>query len=369
MSKLRFGTKAVAGASALALLLTACGQAPTDKDESKDQAESGQEQNVADASDTKVCMVAGLGGLDDKSFNQSGYEGLKKAKEDFGVEINVVETFSDADYVPMIDNAVNEGCDLIIGVSYMMTDAITDAAKANPDIKFALVDDVIPEDLPNAKGVVFNTAEATYLAGYAAAGMTTTGKVATFLGGKMAPTMLFADGFYDGVQKFNEDHGTDIQLLGWDKDSQDGIATGDFEDVAKGKQYSLQLIDQGADIIMPVAGVVSTGTLAAAREKGDTSVIWVDVDGFYSEPDYADLMLTSVLKQIGNALYTTVEELLDGEFSSEDYIGTLGNEGVGIAPWHDFEDKVPAELNEEIESIRQQIIDGEILVESPSAPR
>ncbi|MFZ1382722.1 MAG: BMP family ABC transporter substrate-binding protein, partial [Scrofimicrobium sp.] len=129
-----------------------------------------------------------------------------------------------------------------------------------------------------------------------------------------------------------------------------------------------RMIDQGVDIVLPVAGTVGSGALAAASESEGVSVIWVDVDGYYSEPDYAEYILTSVLKEIGNALYTTVEELVNDEWSNSDYIGTLSNEGVGLAPWHDFEDQVPAELTEEISQIRQDIIDGKIEVTSTNAP-
>lgn len=353
-------------AGTVALVLTACGSAPTESAEQSTDANSVPQSNSGSAA--KVCMVAGLGGLDDKSFNQSGWEGLQRAHDQLGVEIEVSETFSDEDYVPHIENMVQEGCDMVVGVSFMMTEAMTAAAKKYPEVKFALVDDVFPEDLPNAKGVVFNAAEATYLAGYLAAGMTKTGSVGVFLGGKIVPTMLFADGYVDGVAKYNEVHGTDVQVIGWDKDAQDGIATGDFENVQRGLEFTKRMIDQGVDIVLPVAGTVGSGALAAASESEDVSVIWVDVDGYYSEPDYAEFILTSVLKEIGNALYTTVEELVGDEWSNSDYIGTLSNEGVGLAPWHDFEDKVPEELTEEINQIRQDIIDGKITVTSENAP-
>lgn len=355
-----------------ALLLSACGKAPdttasgpiTEAEQSTAESETAPESS----GDLKTCMVAGLGSLQDKSFNESAWEGFKRAEADFGVEIAVVETFADSDYEPAIQNFIGEGCDLIVGVSFMMTPQMDEAAAANPDVKFALVDDVFPSDLENAKGIVFDTAEASYLAGYAAAGVSTTEKVGTFLGGKMAPTMLFADGFVDGVLKYNEAHGADVEVIGWDKADQDGMATGDFEDVAKGKQFSQQLIQQGADVILPVAGKVSTGALAAAKEAGDTAVIWVDTDGYFSEPGYAEFILTSVMKQIGNAVYDTIGSMVDGEFTSDNYVGTLANEGVGLAPWHDFEDVVGEQLNREVEELRQQIIDGEIVVESPSAP-
>ncbi|WRS29778.1 BMP family ABC transporter substrate-binding protein [Actinomycetaceae bacterium MB13-C1-2] len=373
MKTSRRSLTALAAGGVLAMVLAACGSAPSGTE--SDSSESGeQSSDSATGSSTgtdpaaKVCMVAGLGGLDDKSFNQSGWEGLQRARDDLGIQIEVSETFSDEDYVPHIENMVQEGCDMVVGVSFMMTQAMTDAAKKYPDVKFALVDDVFPEELPNAKGVVFNAAEATYLAGYLAAGMTKTGSVGVFLGGKIVPTMLFADGYVDGVAKYNEVHGTDVKVVGWDKEAQDGIATGDFENVQRGLEFTKRMIDQGVDIILPVAGTVGSGALAAAAESKGVSVIWVDVDGYYSEPDYAQYILTSVLKEIGNALYTTVEELVNDQWSDSDYIGTLSNEGVGLAPWHDFEDQVPAELSEEIDQIRQDIIDGKIDVTSTNAP-
>lgn len=356
-----------AGLSAVALMVSACGSAPKDSADADSQSEV-ESGAAASSGDFKACMVAALGGLDDKSFNQSALEGLNRAEAELGVEIAVSETNSQADYVPQIANMITEECDLVIGVSWEVSEGLHEAAAANPDTLFALIDDASAPEATNLKGLVFNTAEATYLAGYAAAAMTETGKVGTFLGGKMPPTMLFADGFADGVTKFNEDNGTDVALLGWDKAAQDGMATGDFEDVAKGKQFSLQLIEQGADIIMPVAGAVSTGTLAAARENPGTSVIWVDVDGYYSEPDYKELMLTSAMKQIGNAVFDTIAEAKDGNWTGTDYVGTLENNGVGLAPWHDFEDRIPEGLDAKLEELRAKIISGEILVESPSAP-
>lgn len=359
-------------AAVAALSLSACGSAPdlsgSGSEQSTDTNQSSDGAASAGGADLKACMVAGLGTLQDKSFNESAWEGFNRAKEDLGVEIAVVETFADSDYEPAIQNFISEGCDLVVGVSFMMTPQMDEAAAANPDVKFALVDDVFPTEHDNAKGIVFDTAEASYLAGYAAAGVSTTGKVGTFLGGRMAPTMLFADGFWDGVQKYNEVHAADVQVLGWDKAAQDGMATGDFEDVAKGKQFSEQLIEQGADVLLPVAGKVSTGALAAAQAAGNTAVIWVDTDGVISEPNYSDVILTSVMKEIGNAVYDTIKSLVDGNFTSDNYVGTLANEGVGLAPWHDFEDVVGPELNQEVENLRQDIIDGKIVVESPSAP-
>lgn len=362
---MRFG----AVAAVAALSLAACGSAP-EKTADAGGAESGDAAVTETAkSDVKACMVSDSGGFDDKSFNQSGHEGLMLAKSELGVEVDQAESSSDADFIPNIENMVQGGCDIIIGVGFLMADAMDEAAAQYPETKFALVDSGFNNEHDNAKPLLFNTAEASYLAGYASAGMSQTGKVGTFLGMNLPSTAIFADGYADGVAKWNEAHSESVELLGWDKAKQDGMATGNFEDVSKGKQFSEQLIQQGADVIMPVAGAVGNGTLAAARENAGTMVVWVDADGVLTNPDEASVILTSVMKQISAAVYDAIASVADGTFTSDAYIGTLANGGVGIAPWHDFEDKVSPELNDEIEALKQDIIDGKIVVESVNTPR
>lgn len=353
-------------AAAAALALAACGQAPSTGESG---AASGDEGQSAAAS-IKACMVSDSGGFEDKSFNQSGYEGLERAAQELGVEMDTAESQSDQDFTPNINNMVQGGCDVIIGVGFLMADALTLAAQENPDVKFALVDSTFTSETPldNARPLVFNTAEAAFLAGYASAGMTATGTVGTYLGMKIPSVAIFADGFADGVAEYNEAKGKAVKLLGWDKEKQDGMVVGSFEDTPKGKQYSEQLIQQGADVIMPIAGPVGAGTLAAAQEAGNTMVVWVDADGVLTQPDYESIILTSVMKDIGNAVFDTIKSVQEGTFDSTSYVGTLENGGVGIAPWHAFEDKVPAELNDEIEALKQQIIDGTLVIETTNAP-
>ncbi len=360
---MRFG----AVAAVAALSLAACGAAP-EKSEGTDQSGDAAATETA-KSDVKACMVSDSGGFDDKSFNQSGHEGLMKAKSELGVEVDQAESSSDADFIPNIENMVQGGCDIIIGVGFLMADAMDEAAASYPETKFALVDSGFNSEHDNAKPLLFNTAEASYLAGYASAGMSQTGKVGTFLGMNLPSTAIFADGYADGVDKWNEAHNEEVVLLGWDKAAQDGMATGNFEDVSKGKQFSEQLIQQGADVIMPVAGPVGSGTLAAARENAGTMVVWVDADGVETNPDDASVILTSVMKQISAAVYDVIQSVVDDTFSAEAYVGTLANGGVGIAPWHDFADKVSPELNEEVEALKQDIIDGKIVVESVNTPK
>jgi basic membrane protein A len=180
---------------------------------------------------------------------------------------------------------------------------------------------------------------------------------------------IFMDGFSDGIDNYNEAKGTDVQLLGWDKEAQDGSFTGDFQNQANGQNLTNTFIQQGADIILPVAGPVGLGAAAAAEEAGNVKVIWVDSDGFESASQYAPLFLTSVVKRIDNAVLDATTQAAEDSFSADPYVGTLENDGVGIAPYHDFEDEVPDELKQEIDDLRQQIIDGSLTVESPSSPQ
>jgi len=222
-------------------------------------------------------------------------------------------------------------------------------------------------EMENGKPLQFNTAEAAYLAGYVAAAVSETGTVGTFGGIHVPPVAVFMDGFADGVDRYNEETGEEVDVVGWDKEAQQGSFTGDFENQAQGRALTEQLLSQGADVIMPVAGLVGLGAAAAIEEDGEAMMIWVDEDG-YETTDYGDIILTSVLKDISTAVYDTIEESADGGFSSEPYVGTLENGGVGLAPFHDFEDDVPAEVVEQLEEIQQEIIDGETVVETENAP-
>ncbi|WP_026460311.1 BMP family lipoprotein [Schaalia suimastitidis] len=354
-----------AAAASAALILAACGAAPEATTTDTSTATNTTETTT---STIKACMVSDEGGFEDKSFNESGKMGMEQAKAELGIEVAYSESSSGEDYGPNIAAQIQQGCNIIIGVGFLMADAMNEAAVANPNVKFALVDSGFADSPENSKALVFNTAEASFLAGYAAAGMTSTGKVGTFLGMNIPSTAIFADGFQDGIKKYNEVKGTNVELLGWDKEKQDGMAVGNFSDTPKGKQFSTQLIEQGADIILPVAGPVGEGALAAAQETGKASVIWVDADGYETKPDFGSLIMTSVMKEIDNAVFDTIKSLVEDSWSSDPYVGTVANGGVSLAPFHDFEDKVPAELKAEIEQLSKEIADGTLVVESIHNP-
>lgn len=348
-----------AGLAALGVtaLLAGCASAPE---------ESG---STADAGgDFLPCMVSDSGGFDDKSFNQLGFEGLNEAADTFGVKPITVTSDSETDYEPNISSLVDQGCNLIITVGFALADATKAAAEANPDIDFAIIDDSsITAD--NVKPITFDTSQAAFLAGYAAASYSKTGTVGTF-GGMQFPTVtIFMDGFADGVKYFNEQKGKDVKVVGWDVAAQTGSFTGGFAAGVEAKTAAQSLIDQNADVILPVGGPIFLSAAEAIRDsKKDIAMVGVDADSYETNPENKDLFLTSILKgiKVGAADVTTA--VGDGEFDSTPFVGTLDNDGVGIAPFHDFESKVDPGLQAELDTIQAGIIDGSITVESPSAP-
>lgn len=342
---LRFGAVAAAGA----IVLAACSSAP-------EETSASPTETAAATTDYKACMVSDSGGFDDASFNQAGYEGLQTVSADLGIEISTAESTSDADFAPNISAMVADGCDLTITVGFLLGDATAEAAAANPDSDFAIIDFAYEEPIDNVKPLIFDTDEAAFLAGYGAAAASQTGVVGTF-GGLQIPTVtIFMDGFLAGVEQYNADNGADVTVLGWDGET--GSFTGDFSDTTKGQSTAQGFIDQGADIILPVAGPVGLGAAAAAEAAGDVWIIGVDSDWTLTT-DYADIILTSIMKQMGPAVYDVVNDAAAGSgFSSEPYVGTLENNGVGLADWAAgvLDDTTVSEL----EAISAGIIDGSI---------
>jgi basic membrane protein A len=192
--------------------------------------------------------------------------------------------------------------------------------------------------------------------------MSESGIVGTFGGVNIPTVTIFMEGFRQGLEKYNEDNGSDVKLLGWD--GKDGSFTEDFEDKTKGQAIGEQLIGQGADILFPVAGPAGLGGLQAAKDGG-AKAIWVDTDG-YESTEYGDILLTSIVKGMDVSVTEAIKESIDGTFTNELYNGTLENGGVALAPYHDFDGDVPQELKDKIEELKQQIIDGTITV-APAA--
>jgi basic membrane protein A and related proteins len=304
-------------------------------------------------------MVSDSGGFDDKSFNQTGHDGLLKAKDDLGIQTGEVESQSDTEYADNINAMVKEGCNQITTVGFLLGDATEAAAKKNPDIDFAIIDFAYEKPAKNLKGLTFDTAQPSYLAGYLAAAESESGTVGTF-GGLNIPTVtIFMDGFRQGVEAYNKDNNAKVKLLGWD--GKEGSFTEDFEDKSKGQTIAQQMIQQGADIIFPVAGPAGLGGLQAAKDN-DARGIWVDTDGCVSAAEYCDILLTSVVKRIDVATETAIKDSIDGKFSNAPYVGTLANDGVGLAPYHEQDGSIDQDVKDKIDDLKKQITDGSLKV-------
>ncbi|WP_328523843.1 BMP family ABC transporter substrate-binding protein [Kribbella sp. NBC_01510] len=344
----------------LTLAVAACGSKPTES------SSGGSSANK----DFKACMVSDSGGFDDKSFNQTSYKGLQDAVKERGLTEVKAESKSDNDYTTNMTAMVNAKCNVIVAVGFKLEDATEAAAKANPDIKFAIVDSAPKAPIANLKPLLFNTAQSSFQAGYLAAAMTKSGKVGTF-GGLNIPTVtIFMDGFAEGVRYYNQQKGKNVQVLGWDDAKQKGLFTGDFEDKAKGQNNAQNLITQGADVLFPVAGPSGLGGLQAAKaSNGKVNAIWVDTDGCVSAEEYCPVLMSSVEKGMDVAVKDAVLSVVDNKFDNTQFTGTLQNGGTAIAPFHDFDSKVPADVKSELDQIKADIISGKIMIQSKVQPK
>jgi basic membrane protein A and related proteins len=313
------------------------------------------------------CMVSDTGGVDDRSFNAASWAGMQAAAQaNSNVSVKFSQSTSPSDYTPIINTFLSQKCNIVVSIGFAMGDATKTAATAHASQKFSIVDFSYSPVLPNVDALVFNTVQDAFLGGYLAAGMSKTGKVATF-GGQEFPTVtIYMDGYWDGVQYYNQKHGTHVQVLGWNEKTQKGSFTGDFTNQTKGQTLTQTFISEGADIIFPVAGNVGLGAAKAVQQADaaagsqKVNMEWVDLDGCVSAPQYCKYFITSVGKGITTAVKTAVLAAASGSFKGGNYIGTLANGGVTLAPFHDWDSKVPASLKSELKQISTGIQNGSI---------
>ncbi len=305
----------------------------------------------------KVGMVSDIGGIDDASFNQNTWEGLERARDELGVQAQFIESQAQADYAKNITEFAEQDYDLIITVGFLLGDATGEMAKQYPDTKFAIVDFAYDPPIPNVQGIVFNVDEAAFPIGYLAAGWASLKdpddpQVGYVAGMQIPPVEQFIVAYEAGVDYYNQKKGTNVQVK--------GVYVGDFEAPDEGKIQGQSLIDEGVDVIFGVGGKTGNGGLAAAKENGKWG-IGVDVDQYHTLPNEKDILITSCMKRLDNAVYNVVKDALEGNFGGGGvYVGTLSNDGVGLAPYHDYEDQIPDELKQEVSAIIEGIKKGEI---------
>ncbi|WP_249870793.1 BMP family lipoprotein [Oceanobacillus saliphilus] len=308
-----------------------------------------EESNADGNNDLKFGMVTDLGSVNDKSFNQSAWEGLQQLQEDKGYEVRYLEPKSDGEVVPNLLEFVNAGYDLTWGTAATLQDAITEIASSHLDTKLGIVDAVV--DMPNVASVTFKEEEGSFLVGVIA-GLTTESNKVGFVGGMEIPVIKrFESGFKAGVEAVNPDAEIIINY------------TGDFSRVDMGKSAASTIYDAGADIIFHASGLTGNGIFNEAQERFESGdrvwVIGVDMDQSLTFGD--DVTLTSMIKKVDEAVYQVSEQLEQGEFpgGEETSLG-LKEDGVDIAPTSDK--NVSPEVLDVVEEYRQKIIDGEIEV-------
>ena len=352
------------------VVIAACGSSHSSASGGTSTSASASASSTGSAATTAKfsgCMVSDTGGVDDRSFNAAAWAGMNAAAAaNSNISVKFSTSTSPSDYTPIINTFLSQKCNIIVTLGFAMGDATKAAATAHPSQKFAIVDNSYSPTLPNVDALVFNTVQDAFLGGYLAAGMTKTGKVATF-GGQEFPTVtIYMDGYWDGVQYYNQKHGTHVQVLGWNEKTQKGSFTGDFTNQTKGQTLTQTFISEGADIIFPVAGNVGLGAAKAVQQADaaagsqKVNMEWVDLDGCVSAAQYCKYFISSVLKGETLAVKTAVLAAASGSFKGGNYIGTLANGGVSLAPFHDWDSNVPASLKSELKQISTGIQNGSI---------
>lgn len=314
----------------------------------------------ASAASTKACLALDTGGVDDKSFNASAWAGAQSVQGS-GITVKYLVAQSDADYAPNIKKLVDEGCNVVIGVGFLIAGAIEDAAKKNPKTNFAIVDSG-PAGVANHKALLFATNQSSFLAGYLAASYSKTGVVATYGGMNFPGVTDFMDGFVKGVAHYNKVKKTSVKALGWDPAKKDGTFVGNFSDSAKALQISKNFELQNADVIFPVAGGLGGATAQNAMSSKKSVVIWVDSDGVIAAPQYKSVLITSVLKGVGTSVAQVIRDQKSGKFSSTPYLGTIKNKGTGLAPFYDYDSKISQKTKDELKRISLAIAAGSLKI-------
>jgi basic membrane protein A len=299
-------------------------------------------------------MVTDIGGLDDRSFNQSAYEGLKRAESELGAEIRAVTSKSNADYIPNLTTLARQQYDLVIGVGFLMGESVEKVANAFPNVKFATIDypyGLMKSKPKNVTGMIFKEAEAGYLVGYMA-GLYVKDQggdqVISAVGGQQVPAV---DAYIAGYQKGATDANPDVKVLyGYSQD---------FVDQAKCKELALNQIAEGSQVVFQVAGGCGLGALDAAKEKSKQG-IGVDADQSY----LGDHIMTSALKKVDEAAFTAAQEVQDGSFQAgTDKVFDVQNDGVGYGKTN----SVGAKYTDQVDKVLEQMKSGEI-TDIPTKP-
>ena len=341
--------KALSLAAVSALVLSGCAAAP--------------EEATVEQIDFLACAVSDEGTFNDKSFNESAIIALNQANEELGVQIKTAESTSADDYEPNLQVMVDAGCDITFGVGFNLVAAINKVAAANPTVNFGIIDGW-SEGNNNLKPYDYKTAEASFLAGYAAASYSTTKIIGTYGGAQIPTVTVFMDGYVKGAQLWAEENDTPVKVVGWDIEAQQGDFTGNFvPNSPESKTISSAQLNAGADVLFPVGGNQFSAVATAIQESGVAAVmVGVDLDIAANNADLAPYVLTSVEKRMSMNMFDTIKALVEGEsFAGGEagyYLGTLENGGIRISPFYDFEASMSEATLTRLAELQAEIIAG-----------
>ena len=310
-----------------------------------------------------VCFVTDDAGVDDRSFNASGWQGVQDAvAAGFALPDPILlESTSEADYQPHVETCLAQGAQHIVTSGFKLAGTTETFAAANPDVNWTIID--FSSLGPNVVGLIYQTDEAAFAAGYLAAGVTQTGIIGTYGGVNIPTVSIFLDGMARGVAHYNDVKGTSVQVLGWDVATQEGIMTGTFDPADPTVRATCEsLLDEGADIILPVGGAINLPCGTAIQDRGiDGALIGVDADAFFAMPsEFQDLWLVTIEKGIAIQTTRSIQAHAEGTFEGGGSLGTLANGAVGLSEFHSWSDRVSAELAAEVEQVLADIESGAI---------
>ncbi len=356
----------------LSLIAAACGSDDDETDTSSDTTAAPDDTAAPEPSEdaVKTCLVTGLAGVDDQSFNASAWQGVEDAKAaGFATEDSFfLESGEASQYQATVDQMVSQDCEHIVTVGFDLGEITAINAQENPDIIWTMIDNVLtdadfaPLALPNVRELVYQTDEAAFAAGYLAAGVSETGVLCTYGGANFPTVAIFMDGFARGAGHYNDVKGASVEVLGWDIDAQDGTFTGSFTDMGLARSTAESLFQENCDMIIPVGGAINLPAGDAINDLGlDAALIGVDADAFFAmDQQYASLWLTTVEKKIPAFVTKSVEEHAAGTWEPGPFTGTLANGGVGLSPYHDWDDRVSDELRGEVDQLLDDIASGTV---------
>lgn len=303
------------------------------------------------SSDEVLCvgLVTDVGEIDDKSFNQSAWEGVQMAADELGAQVDFIETVDSKDYATNIGLFADNGYDIIVTVGFALGEATLEAAAEYPDVNFIGVDQFQVETVDNVAGLIFAEDRAGFLAGALAGMMTESGTVAAVLGTDLVPPVVaFKVGYENGASYVNED----INLISTYHPGGLDVA---FTDPEWGASTAKQAIDQGADVIFGAGGKTGNGALIEVAGNEGLYCIGVDSDQWETVPEAHPCLISSAMKLITPGVFDLISASNDGAFPAGNFVGD-----VGLAPFHDFEDQISQNVKDLLEEINLGLQDGSI---------